>query len=1078
MALSTALPLLLLAALATPARADSPLTNTRARLESGQPTRIVAFGDSITGTYYHSGGLRGWAELTAVALERHYPKARVELINAGISGHTTQLGLNRIDRDVLAHQPQLVIVMFGMNDVARLPLDTFIANTRTIVEKCRAVGAEVALCTPNTVVDNPERSIAKLAELSQRVRDLAKELNTGLADCFADTEALRQNHDSLWRVTLSDAIHPNLHGHRHMAETVARAIAGQPVSLDHLAPHKPSLQRTFARLTRGEPVHLVAMPPWDSWVADSLRREFPKAEIRVTPWPTAGKTPAEIVTFGDGIRKLAPDLVVAGLSTQRLTGDLSRDVFPLEAVLNRAFPFGGRDWDVLPVAGGVLLEDPPASPPTRRLSETICAGKDVPYFKRAHHDTRPPRELWDEWFAEQLHTRPEAWPALPPANGQITLPAQPWKFRPGPRTFDVRVHYPKGRLENVGPNTGLMLTLHNWGGEFCVGTADPQQLADRLNVVALCVNYLQSGPKDSIQGPEPYDFGYLQALDSLRALWWLWQGLESAKQPFDSQRVFVTGGSGGGNVSLMANKLAPRTFGAVIDLCGMKQLSRDIAFKLPGGSDLDARWRRDPADPYHLSMADADLRFVGNPSHLQIQKDLGSEATVWIVHGTEDTTCPYPHAVELADNMQRGGLNVIPEWIDKTRLDGKVFTSAGHSLGNRTEIVFKVAGDRLVPDGPQSLRRQCRSDFELRDDRVRYPVPGGEWVISYANGYPVGRFEPAAPHPAYTDHAAPSSVTDEFGATRSIQTKNDWSRRKQQIVASFERVAGQLPGPSWRVPLQPTLLEERRIGPLLYKKLSFQSDPFDRVPAWLIERVDPPTPPGRRPALLCLHQTFAGGKDEPAGLAGSPNMHYGKELAERGYIVLCPDYPSLGEHTYDFAAHPEYASGTLKAVWDNVRAVDFLTSLDTVDSQRIGVIGHSLGGHNAIFTALFEPRLKVIVSSCGYASMAKDDVPSWTGPRYMPRIASQFGNDVKQMPWDFAELIASMAPRPFHTAAALEDNDFDVGGVRDAIQGAAPIYELMGAKEALTADYPAGPHDFPPAARERAYRIIDSAMKP
>ncbi len=57
-----------------------------------------------------------------------------------------------------------------------------------------------------------------------------------------------------------------------------------------------------------------------------------------------------------------------------------------------------------------------------------------------------------------------------------------------------------------------MLTLHNWGGTDCVGTASPVVLARKLNVVAICVNYLQSGQVDSIQGPEPYDFGYLQDL--------------------------------------------------------------------------------------------------------------------------------------------------------------------------------------------------------------------------------------------------------------------------------------------------------------------------------------------------------------------------------------------------------------------------------------------------------------------------------------------------------------------------------------------------------------------------------------
>lgn len=55
-----------------------------------------------------------------------------------------------------------------------------------------------------------------------------------------------------------------------------------------------------------------------------------------------------------------------------------------------------------------------------------------------------------------------------------------------------------------------MLTLHNWGGVDCVGTADPEVLANRLNVVAVCVNYVQSGREDAIDAREPYDCGYLR----------------------------------------------------------------------------------------------------------------------------------------------------------------------------------------------------------------------------------------------------------------------------------------------------------------------------------------------------------------------------------------------------------------------------------------------------------------------------------------------------------------------------------------------------------------------------------------
>ncbi|HUE74767.1 MAG TPA: alpha/beta fold hydrolase [Pirellulaceae bacterium] len=162
-----------------------------------------------------------------------------------------------------------------------------------------------------------------------------------------------------------------------------------------------------------------------------------------------------------------------------------------------------------------------------------------------------------------------------------------------------------------------------------------------------------------------------------------------------------------------------------------------------------------------------------------------------------------------------------------------------------------------------------------------------------------------------------------------------------------------------------------------------------------------------------------------------------------------------------------------KAVWDNVRAVDVLQSLAEVDPERIGVIGHSLGGHNALFTAAVEPRLKVIVSSCGFSTFVKDDVPSWTGPRYMPRIASEFGSDARQVPFDFPEILAVLAPRPVLASACSRDDDFDVGGVRDAISAARPIYRLLGKQDHLAAIYPDAPHDFPDEARRQAYEFLD-----
>jgi dienelactone hydrolase len=665
------------------------------------------------------------------------------------------------------------------------------------------------------------------------------------------------------------------------------------------------------------------------------------------------------------------------------------------------------------------------------------------------------------------------WPTFPDVDGAVEVPAQEWPLRPGPRTVRVKVHYPGGKRANVNKDTGLMLTLHNWGGVDCVGTANPRELADRLNVIALCVNYLQSGPKDSIEGPEPYDFGYLQSLDALRALYFAYNDLRSTGKPFATQRIYCTGGSGGGNVTLMANKLAPRTFACVIDLCGMNKLTDAIAYNL-FGSELNARFSRDSKSPNHLTLDHQELRYLGNPDHLAAVKRLGPTAKIIVVHGVDDTTCPFADAQEMVAWMKRAAIDVEPRFIGKKDLDGKIFTSSGHSLGDRTKIVFQVAGKYLEPNGAEVLLRKGPCDFERRED-IRYRTSNGVFVISYAKGYPVGRFEPAAPPIEYPDHTDVSHYRDAKGKQYPIKTSADWEIRRRHIIENTERVMGPLPSPLKRVPLNVKIIEEKRVGALIRQKITYQSDPDDRVPAYLFFPADRPAK--KLPAILCLHQTTKVGIDETAGIRGNPDLKYALELAERGYITLAPEYPSFGEHKFDFKAKTAYASGSMKAIWDNIRAVDLLEALPDVDAGRIGVIGHSLGGHNAMFTALFEPRLKVIVSNCGFTTFRKDDMPSWTGPVYMPRITKQYGNDAKKVPFDFQEIVAAFAPRAFLASAAEKDDDFEVSGVRDVMEAARPIYKLHGVEVNLDASYFAGKHAFPSDARKRAYEFVDRHLK-
>jgi dienelactone hydrolase len=213
---------------------------------------------------------------------------------------------------------------------------------------------------------------------------------------------------------------------------------------------------------------------------------------------------------------------------------------------------------------------------------------------------------------------------------------------------------------------------------------------------------------------------------------------------------------------------------------------------------------------------------------------------------------------------------------------------------------------------------------------------------------------------------------------------------------------------------------------------------------------------------------------------GIKNLAYAAELAERGMVTLAPDYPGYGDYRIDVYSKG-YVSATMKGIWNHRRAVDVLQSLPEVDPDRIGVIGHSLGGHNSLFVSVFEPRIKVAVTSCGFNAFPKyfkGNLKGWSHKGYMPRIATDYGLDPKRIPFDFTEILGAIAPRPVFINAPLRDANFEVSGVQDCVAAASPVYELLGAKDALRPVYPDAAHDFPPEVRKQAYEFVEATFRP
>ncbi len=311
-------------------------------------------------------------------------------------------------------------------------------------------------------------------------------------------------------------------------------------------------------------------------------------------------------------------------------------------------------------------------------------------------------------------------------------------------------------------------------------------------------------------------------------------------------------------------------------------------------------------------------------------------------------------------------------------------------------------------------------------------------------------------------------------------------KKQSTIQDSMEAVMGPLPDLTGLPPMNVQYIDSLETEKYIRHTIHFTVAENENLPAYLY--LPTHAKPGKYPAMLVLHSTGALGKGIVDGQGSLENRGIAKELAERGYVVIAPDYPSFGEmRDYDFESD-RYESGTMKGIFDHIRCVDLLQSLEQVDPERIGVIGHSLGGHNSMFVAAFDTRLKVIVSSCGWTQFEYYDIgPSselyggrlgpWAQDKYMPLFRTKYQLDQEQIPFNFDQIIASFAPRVFISNSPLYDRNFEVEGVREGIRKAMPAYEALGVKDHLKVFYPDAEHDFPLSTRNEIYELIDHFLE-
>jgi lysophospholipase L1-like esterase len=385
---------------------QSALSGLRSKLESGKEhVRIVCLGDSITGVYYHTGNRRAWPDMLGVAIKRTYPDAQLTIVNSGRSGDNTSGGIHRFERDVLAHHPDLVIVMFGMNDIVHTPMVQFQENLVEMVKLARRSDAAVVVCTPNSIDDAEAengRSNQKLAKCAEVIQQIGRSEQVPVANCYEVFERLCAQESRNWQLLFSDSIHPNMDGHKQIAKEVAATIAGKPVTQEDVGPPIPAMPKTNRLLAAGKPVKVLAMPPYDTLLVASLQHRYPESQIDVSTWRTKAESLTDLVTTARQLRDKEFDLIAVAVpwNVSWRDGDQLRQLYL--KLMNELLTPGPQKWDVVAFAPSLASSDfTDQAKGIDALLRQLIRGQDIATLTRDATDATPVAELLTRWIEEQ-----------------------------------------------------------------------------------------------------------------------------------------------------------------------------------------------------------------------------------------------------------------------------------------------------------------------------------------------------------------------------------------------------------------------------------------------------------------------------------------------------------------------------------------------------------------------------------------------------------------------------------------------------------------------------------------------------
>lgn len=339
--------------------------------------------------------------------------------------------------------------------------------------------------------------------------------------------------------------------------------------------------------------------------------------------------------------------------------------------------------------------------------------------------------------------------------------------------------------------------------------------------------------------------------------------------------------------------------------------------------------------------------------------------------------------------------------------------------------------------------------------------------------------------PALFEVPAITSTWDDL--TEGVTSKADWRKRRVILKQRYLDLLRDQHKP--KKPVLDLKVEETVVvdGKYTRKLISYLVEEGERAHAYL---GIPIGLAGKAPGMVALHGTYAMGKRRAAGLEDNPDKAYLDHLSRRGYVVIAPEHFVSGhrippEGAYEtkrfHEKHPDWTA-VGKFTYEHSIAIDVLQSLPEVNGERIGVMGHSLGGHGSFFLAAYDERIVACASNCSdrffrhnprYASWSRD---RW----YIYFKPLREGFLKKELPpIDFHEIISLIAPRAFLDVSGL--NDGNTGTQRQRVlmlMKIMEIYELENVAQNFGFYVHGRGHSVKHESRELIYGWMDTHLKP